>query len=138
MKTIRMGRKYLKNFFTSLAHDLLGVASLIIFTIISCGIGHTQTLNSFSSINQSVLSDQTSVLPLSGTNFETMRLWSDAQLTILLGALNEVPTIPASSLPNVGTFWSLQFMAPLPCDTAGVDASGRCKSQCDADSPQTV
>lgn len=104
-------------------------AGLMTVAAVVNGVGHAQGAgDSFSSFNFAALSDQTSVLPLSGTNFMTLRSWSDDQLTVLAGALGEVPTIPFVDLPTnrmgmtmPGTFWSLQEFAPFPSDTAGVD-----------------
>ena len=82
--------------------------------------------DTFSSLNLSTLANQAGVLGLSGTNLNSLRYWSDDQLAILAGALSEVPTIPASSLPRGGrggTFWSLAQpgQPPLPADTLGID-----------------
>ena len=104
-------------------------AGLMTLAAVVNGVGHAQgAADTFSSFNLGAFSDQTGVLPLSGTNFMTLRSWSDDQLTILAGALGEVPTIPFVDLPKNrrgltlgGTFWSLQEMAPFPSDSAGVD-----------------
>jgi len=104
-------------------------AGLMILATVVNGIGHAQgTADSFCSINLGAISEQTGVLPLSGSNFMMLRSCSDVQLTALAGVLGEVPTIPFVDLPKNrrgqtmgGTFWSLQEMAPLPSDPAGVD-----------------
>jgi len=104
-------------------------AGLVTLAALVSGVSHAQGGDdSFSSFNLATLSDQTGVLPLSGTNFMMLRSWSNDQLTILAGALGEVPTIQYADLPKNrmgmtmgGTFWSLQQMAPFPSDPAGVD-----------------
>jgi len=105
-------------------------AGLMTLAAVVNGVGHAQgTADSFTSINLAALSDQASVLPLSGTNMTSLRKWSDSQLTVLVGALGEVPTIPFADLPTNrlgmtmgGTFWSTsQPGVPYPADTAGVD-----------------
>ncbi len=104
--------------------------ALLIFAIISSGIGKGQdSRDSFSNINLSGLSDN-SVLSLSGTNVSAFKTFSDTELAALVGVLDTTPTISASDLPTNrwggalgGTFWSLQQpgMPPLPMDTIGVD-----------------
>ena len=107
----------------------IGIA-LLISAIIGCGVVKGQESGeSFTGINFSSFSDN-GVLALSGTNMISVKSWSDDQLTILVGALGEVSTIPITSLPTNrwggpigGTYWSLQNpgMPPLPSDTLGVD-----------------
>jgi len=101
-------------------------AGLVIFTIIGQGVAQAQETANYPSImNLVAAADPSTVLPLSGTNMTSLHNWSDDQLTVLVGALNEVPTIPASSLPRGGiggTYWSMnQPGVPYPADTAGVD-----------------
>jgi len=123
MNTTNCENKFLHAFKRDIVRLLILAAILIGETSV---FGQSQ--DTFSSINLGAFSDQTGVLPLSGTNFMTLRTWSDPQLAILAGALDEVPTIPFVDLPKNrrglamgGTFWSLQEMAPLPADTAGVN-----------------
>jgi hypothetical protein len=105
-------------------------AGLVIVTIIGQGVAQTQEAANYPSIlNLIAAPDPSAMLPLCGTNMTSLRKWSDDQLTVLVGALNEVPTIPFESLPTNrlgrpmgGTFWSMnQPGVPFPADTAGVD-----------------
>ena len=101
-------------------------AGLVIFTIISESVSKAQETANYSSImNLAAAPDPSTVLPLRGTNMASLRNWSDSQLAALVGALGEVPAIPASSLGRTalgGTFWSLENSSwpPLPNNTIGV------------------
>ncbi len=104
----------------------VGVGSLILF-IIGCGLGRAQeTADPFSRLGVSALSDN-GVLALSGTNIYSLRFLTDNELSVLAGALGEVPTIPVTALPRngmIGAYWSLQqpSMPPLPGEAIGANA----------------
>ena len=102
-------------------------AWLLLLTSISQRAGYAQeSADSLSHINLSATPLQSDVIALSGTNMPQLRSWSDEQLSVLVGALNEVPTIPAASLRGRGmggTYWSLSQpgMPPLPGDMIGAN-----------------
>lgn len=99
----------------------------MLLAITGCGLGQAQTLDSFSSINLSVVANSSGGLALSCTNISSISSWSDDQLTTLVNVLDATPIISASDLPRGGVgiaCWSLQNpnWPPLPGNTIGVDA----------------
>jgi hypothetical protein len=99
------------------------LAWLLTGTIIGLGQQTASPPDSFPGINITLPSGEVQVLTLGPTDMPELKKLSDAQLEIVINALDATPTIPFAELPKngeIGNFFSLQHpdWPPLPFNSS--------------------